>query len=314
MSHRSPAKRAIVVVGMVLAGIAAFATSALAQTNVVSDQTDDEQIVLSGDLIVPSGQTVSTAVSFNGDATIDGTVTETLVVFNGRATITGTVRQDVVVFNGPVVVVEGATVGGDIISRETPQVADGADVRGEVTGVDAAFKDWGDSGLVGRFAWWLAYSISTLVLGLLLLAIAPRLDLAVYDAASRRRGASIGIGAAVFFLTPIVAVILMVTIVGIPLGLFVLLALALLYTVGYVAGAHAIGRHVVRPPSSRYVAFLAGWGIVRVLGLVPILGGLVWTLVTILGLGALFVATRRGSAHEETLVTAPPPPAYPQPA
>src|SRR4051812_42748751 len=89
MSSHSSAKRAVVTVAMVLAGIAAAATSALAQTSDASDQTDDEQIVLSGDLIVPSGHSVSTAVSFNGDATVAGTVTETLVVFNGRATITG---------------------------------------------------------------------------------------------------------------------------------------------------------------------------------------------------------------------------------
>jgi hypothetical protein len=294
------------VVATLCASLVVGAAPALSQTNGDQDRADDEQVVLSGDLVVPSGQSVSTAVSFNGDATIEGTVTETLVVFNGGAMITGTVRQDVIVFNGPVVVESGATVGGDIVSRETPQIADGADVQGEITGVAARF-DWENVGLGGRFAWWLGYSISTLILGLLLLLFAPGLDRALAET-RRRLGASIGIGLAVFFLTPIVAIILMVTIVGLPLGLFLLLALALLYTVGYVSGAHAIGRFIVKPPSSRYVAFLVGWGIVRVLGLVPILGGLTWTLVTIFGLGALVVATRRGTRREEMLVPAAPPP------
>jgi hypothetical protein len=306
MSSKSSIRRAVVVVAMLCASIVAGAAPALSQTNDDRDRADDEQIVLSGDLVVPSGRSVSTAVSFNGDATIEGTVTETLVVFNGGATITGTVRQDVIVFNGPVAVESGARVGGDIVSRETPQVADGADVQGEITGVAARF-DWEDVGLGGRFAWWLGYSISTLILGLLLLLFAPGLDRALSET-RRRLGASIGVGLAVFFLTPIVAIILMVTIVGLPLGLFLLLALALLYTVGYVSGAHAIGRFIVKPPASRYVAFLAGWGIVRVLGLVPILGGLTWTLVTIFGLGAVVVATRRGTRREEMLVPAAPPP------
>ena len=309
MPFQSSIRRAGVVVAMLCASVVS-AAPALSQTNDAEDRIDDEQIVLSGDLVVSSGQTVSTAVSFNGDATIDGTVTETLVVFNGGATISGTVREDVVVFNGSVVVEAGGTVGGDIVSRETPQIAEGADVQGKVSGVASRF-DWAEAGLVGRFAWWLGYSISTLILGVVMLLFAPRLDRALHDAALRRMGRSIGSGAAVFFLLPILAIILMVTIVGIPLGLFLLLALALLYTVGYVAGAHAIGRFIVKPPSSRYVAFLAGWGIVRVLGLVPILGGLVWTLVAIFGLGALFVAIRFGAGREEIAVPAAPP-AFPE--
>ena len=310
MPSQSSIRRAVVVVAMLCASIVVGAAPALSQTN-DRNRGGGEQIVLSGDLVVPNGQSVSTAVSFNGDATIEGTVTETLVVFNGGATIRGTVRQDVVVFNGPIVVESGARVGGDIVSRETPRVADGADVQGKITGVAARF-DWEDVGLGGRFAWWLGYSISTLILGLLLLLFAPGLDRAVSEAARRRLGGSVGLGVAVFVLTPIVAVILMVTIVGLPLGLFLLLALALLYTVGYVSGAHAIGRFIVKQPSSRYVAFLVGWAIVRVLGLVPILGGLVWTLVTILGLGALVVATRRGTRREEMLVPAAPPPPFPE--
>jgi hypothetical protein len=127
-----------------------------------------------------------------------------------------------------------------------------------------------------------------------------------------RTGASIGIGIATFILLPIVAVLLLVTIVGIPLGLFLLLGIALLYTAGYVVGAHAVGRKLIKAPSSRYVAFLAGWGIVRLLGLIPIVGGLVWTLVTILGLGALLMAARRPAPVAVT-GTPPPPPAAPVP-
>ena len=162
----------------------------------------------------------------------------------------------------------------------------GAEVAGEQRSIATA-TDWEDVGLAGRFAWWLAYSISTLILGLILLLAAPHLDAAITWAAGERTGASIGLGAATFLLLPIVAVLLLATIVGIPLGLFILLGIALLYSVGYVIGAHAIGRRLVAYPKSRYVAFLAGWGIVRLLGLIPIVGGVVWTLVTIFGLGIL---------------------------
>jgi hypothetical protein len=116
---------------------------------------------------------------------------------------------------------------------------------------------------------------------------------------------------AVFFLLPIVAVLFVVVIVAIPLGLFLLLALALalLYTVGYVAGAHALGRRLVKPPTSRFAAFLAGWAILRVLGLIPVVGGFVWTLASIFGLGILWVSARRSSP----LPAVPEPHAMPPP-
>ena len=181
---------------------------------------------------------------FHGPATIEGTVRESVVVFDGLAEISGTVDGDVVVFNGPVVVRSGATIGGDLVTVETPTVEPGATVRGEQRGVRGRF-DWADIGFAGRFAWWVGYSVSTLLLGLLLLLLAPALDEAIARAARERTGAAIGLGAAAFFLLPIAAVLFLVIVVAIPLGLFLLLALALLYTVGYVAAAHALGRRLV---------------------------------------------------------------------
>jgi hypothetical protein len=77
--------------------------------------------------------------------------------------------------------------------------------------------------------------------------------------------------------------------------------------VGYVAGAHGIGRLIVRPPSSRFAAFLAGWGVLRLVGLIPFAGGFTWFVVSILGLGLLTVAARRGAPVEGPTPIPPPP-------
>ena len=269
---------------------------------------DDDLVVLHGQLVVSEGETVGAAVIFDGPARIDGTVTDALVAFNGRVEITGTVRGDVVVFNGDVIVREGAQIGGNLVARGTAEVEQGAVVSGEQRSI-ATGADWADIGLAGRFAWWVAYTMSALILGLIVLIAAPNLDPVITWATRERTAASIGVGVATFVLLPIVAVLLLATIVGIPLGLFLLLGLALLYTVGYVLGAHAIGRMLIKQPTSRYIAFLAGWGIVRVLGLIPFVGGLVWTLVTIFGLGALMTAARRPDPMEAADTRTPLPPA-----
>lgn len=290
---------------LLVAIVTAAPTSA--QDEAVEDDARD-QVVLTGRLRVLEGERVGTAVAFNGPVFIEGTVEETLVVFNGRVEVSGTVIEDVVVFNGRVVIRSGAEVGGDVVSRQPPVIEDGATVRGDVQRIWGRL-DLENLGFAGRVVWWVGYSVSTLVLGLLLLLFAPALDGAVVDAFRGRTGSVIGWGAGVFFLVPIGAVVLLVTIVAIPLGLSLLLALALLYTLGYAVGALLVGRQLVKPPSSRFVAFLAGWAIVRLLALVPFAGGLVWLLAAMLGLGALAVAARRRAPAVPGARAIPPPPA-----
>ena len=122
---------AVALVACVL-GIAS-ATSAFAQDEGTTPG-DDDQVVLTGQLLVPEGATVGTAVIFNGNATIDGTATESVVAFNGDVEITGTVGDDVVAFNGRVIVRSGAEVDGDIASRQGPADRGGRDGRGRDRG------------------------------------------------------------------------------------------------------------------------------------------------------------------------------------
>jgi hypothetical protein len=104
-----------------------------------------------------------------------------------------------------------------------------------------------------------------------------------------------------FFGLPILGIIALVTLVGIPLGLGVLAALGLIYALGYAATAWIVGRRIVREPTAWILAFLAGWGILRVLALVPVLGGLVGWAAAVLGLGALIVAIWRARTTSQAV-------------
>ena len=46
------------------------------------------------------------------------------------------------------------------------------------------------------------------------------------------------------------------------------------------------------------LAFLVGWGILRLLALIPVVGSLLWLAATVWGLGALVIAAR--TAGRET--------------
>jgi hypothetical protein len=171
--------------------------------------------------------------------------------------------------------------------------------------------------VVGWLAVWLAFTVSSLLLGLLLGLLAPRAALAVDAAAARGLGSVILWGLILLIGLPIAAAIAMVTLVGLPLGIGLLLALGLIYGIGYTAGAWIFGRRVARA-ASPIVAFLVGWGILRAIALVPVLGWLVSLAAVVVGLGAIAVAS--GRARRPEMVTdetgepvrtppTPPPPA-----
>ena len=190
---RANAMRFVLTLGVALVLGAVLAGPASAQDG-TDELTDRDQIVMNGRLLVPEGDTVDTAVLFHGSATIEGTVTESVVVFDGQTEISGHVQQDVFVFNGDVTVTSGAQIDGDLVTGQTPTVEPGATVGGQQQRISTRF-DADAVGVASRFAWWLGYSVSTLVLGLLLLLIAPGLDAAIVRSVRERMGASIGFGA-----------------------------------------------------------------------------------------------------------------------
>jgi hypothetical protein len=294
----------LLVVGTVLAFSGLAAGTALAQDGT---STPDDQIVLTGRLVVAADETVDAAVILDGPAVVEGTVRETLVVLNGDAEISGTVEEDVVVINGDVVIRSGAEIGGDLVTQSTPTIEEGATIRGERSSPMTRFDFDFATGFAGRIAWWIAYSVSVLILGLLLLAFAPRLFPAVRQVATADLGSSIGWGLGLFFLLPIGAILSLVTVVGIPLGVFTLLALAFLYTLGYVVATIGLGSRMMRTTQSRFVAFFGGWVVLRLLALIPFVGGWLWFLGSVWGLGLLAVAIRRGRADEPAGPPPPPP-------
>jgi hypothetical protein len=285
-------------------GFAGPAAAAIAQGPYSSG---DEQVVLTGRVVVAERETSGTVVIFDGPAVIAGTVRGDVVVFNGTTQISGIVTRNVVVFNGAVHLASGAQVGGDLVTRARPTIDSGATVRGDLRRVNSV--DVGTSvSFFGRFLFWVGMTVSSLVLGLLLLLFAPNAAEAIALTARERTGAAIGWGVGVFLLLPIAAIVFLVTLVAIPLGIGLLLALGLIYSIGYLASAFALGRRIISPPSSRFGAFLVGWLILRVVALVPVLGGLAWLAASAFGLGLLAVASRRANAAPEPQTAVPPPP------
>ena len=118
----------LLVITGAIGATALAAAPALAQDG---SARPDDQIVLTGRLIVAEGETVEIAAIGDGPAQVDGTVQEDLVVLNGDVDVSGTVEGDVFVFNGDVVIRSTAVIGGDLVTQSTPTVEDGATIRGD---------------------------------------------------------------------------------------------------------------------------------------------------------------------------------------
>jgi cytoskeletal protein CcmA (bactofilin family) len=293
------------VVGLSIIFVLGSAAPAWAQDGVVAGDDSEAFVVLTGRADVPAGTQVGDLVVFHGSSTVDGTVDGSLTAFDAPVTISGRVNGDVMVFNGSVTLRGGATVTGDVISQDAPVVESGATIGGDSRRIQTNF-DWGGFGWVGALVWWLAISVSTFLVGLLLLWLAGRGSTRIAEAGSEAIGPSIGWGVLLFFGLPILAILALVTIVGLPFGIVLLAALGLIYALGYAATAWILGRRLVRAPATWILAFLAGWGILRLIALIPILGALVGFAATVFGLGALAVAIWRSrAARQAAPVVAP---------
>ncbi len=278
-------------VALIGALVLSVAGPAAAQPEPPTDEPRD-LIVLSGDVSVRRGEEVDEVVVLHGTASVAGLARGDVVVIDGRISVTGQVSGSVVNVNGPVVLGPSAHVLGDVLARGRVRVQPGAQVGGDIR-QGAAFTFRTPVQALGRFAPWLAIWMSALGLGLLLLLFAPRGADAVSNAARNRPWASLGWGAVTFVALPVSGAIAILTLVGIPLGLGLLLALFFLYSIGLAWSAFALGRLLWQEPHGRVGAFAIGWAILAAVAAIPFVGGVVWLAGSVFGLGAALIAIWR---------------------
>jgi hypothetical protein len=258
-----------------------------------------DHVVITGGATVPAGQTAGDVVVVDGTVNIAGHVTGDVISVSGPVRVTGRVDGDLIAVSDRAVLGSTARVGGDLrYGDERPALARGASVGGEVSN-----EDWADAangwGWVSLIGWWLAVSVSTLLVGVLLVVLAPAALYAAERAARERRGATVAWGLGLAIGVPLLAVLALVTLVGIPFGVALLLAAIPVLLVAYVTGAWILGRRVLRNRStSPWAALFAGWAILRVLALIPVVGALVGLVAMVVGLGALAVALWRAGRSD----------------
>jgi cytoskeletal protein CcmA (bactofilin family) len=298
----APPRTTAVLVCALMALIAAPAVARAAEP----DAVPGDRIVLSGDVLVPRGTQSGEIVVLNGDVIVEGVARGDVVVLSGDVDIAGHVSGDVIAIDGQVTIGPGAQIRGDVLARGHIAIKPGASIDGAIR-ERTAFTWHSPADLFGRLGAWLAVSVSTLLLGLGLVLLAPRGLDAVASVSRTEPLIATGWSLAVVVAVPVTVILSVASLVALPLGLVMLLGVALLLFVGYACAAYAIGRALWREPRNRAATFAVGWLILRTIAAIPFLGGVTFGLAGAFGLGGALVATWRaretGGRHRERRVT-----------
>jgi hypothetical protein len=262
---------------------------------------DQGRVVVSvrGDFTLPAGDLADVVVVVDGAATIAGDV-RTLVVIEGSAVLEGAKAETIWAIRSDVELGPGAVVTGDVRTLDSPvHLVGDAAVQGEVSDIQASLFAIGAVLAPAFLLFWLGTGLATIIAGLLLAGLASRQVRMVEQVISREPALAFLGGLLGLVVFPVAAVLLMVTIVGAPLGLGVLFGLwPLLAYVGYLVAGIWIGEWLLtrfQAPQARerpYLAAVIGLVLLQLTGLIPVVG-IVSAIASLLGFGAVLVVAWR---------------------
>jgi cytoskeletal protein CcmA (bactofilin family) len=249
----------------------------------------------------PSGRVDGDTVGFAKTIDLDGHVGRDLVAFAGMTNVRGDVGRNVSVRTRRLHLEAAAKIGGNLLARvrdaAAVQVDEGAIVSGK-TETRLIPKEKSRYTRVGFYVWKLIWLAAAFLVGLALHALLPGLFPARLPGSVALLRAA-GLGFVALVVVPAAALLLMLTLIGLPAGLLILgLWLAGLYF-AQILVATLVGRGFLQkadaPPASITPVLLVGLVFVAVSVNLPYVGGLVRFVVLVLGLGLAVIGTHRGA-------------------
>lgn len=271
------------------------------------NQVVNNDYFASGDTVTISGTVNGDAYIAGGTVIVDGVIDGDLLVAGGIVIISGTVTNDVRAVGGDITV--GGKVGRNVtIVGGSALITDTAQINGSLVASvarhtlssrEAAPKVAGDKNLslwhrlITSFTV-LSY-ISTLIIGLLFTWLFPSYLLKVSNTAIKKPLRSLGVGFMSVVCAPFVLILLLVSVLGIPLGVMFLALFLIAIWFAKIYISLALGQKILmllnKKPSVNWALF-AGLTIYYLLTRIPVIGPLLWVIFGLIGLGASFITKR----------------------
>ncbi len=234
-----------------------------------------------------------------GNLDIAGRIGKELKAMGGRIAIAGEVMGDATLAGDDIEIRPGAVIHGNLryVSPRPAVIDKAAKIGGTITHLPAPEREHRGMHAGARIGMLLSFMVT----GAVLLLLLPRFAAATTGGIAQAPWKSLGLGLAVLTATPLVVVLLLASFIGMWLG-FILLALYLIALLGgFLSGALCTGEAALkrlRPQAEttrgwRVAALVTTLAVVGILGVVPVLGGLVIFGMLLFGLGGLALQVYR---------------------
>lgn len=237
-----------------------------------------------------------------GNVTLSAPVGNNVTVGSGNLILASTVGGKVNAGVETITVASGTKIANDLTywSYEDAQISNEATILGNTTkntpsskstkkvsknDFNKSFKKFIQTTKFVGF-------LSALLVGLLLLNFFPSYGKKTIKTLGQKPWASLGVGFAILFLTPIAIILLFVSIIGAPLGFitlsifFVYLYLAKIFVMLWVGDK-------MFPKTNLKVSFMAGAIVFYLIGLIPFVGFPLRFVSMLLGLGSMFLTCKK---------------------
>ena len=239
-----------------------------------------------------------------GRLDMDGSVNGDLRMFGDSLTVNGTVKGDVDLVGDTIHVGPDARIGGRLDYRRGADVNvdPAAQIAGGVHERSKGDRQWRRVFHGGPFAGGVHVSLGMVVLGALLILLAPRFTREAAGLVQKDFWNSAGMGFVMLVGVPFVVVMLLVTIIGIPLALLMVFGYVALLLLGYVVAAIFVGDFVLARVSAPKLE-LPWWRVlflvlallaISIVKQLPLLGGLAVAILFCVGIGAFTIRSWRG--------------------
>jgi cytoskeletal protein CcmA (bactofilin family) len=304
-------------------GLAAAETRAGGSVVVDADETTGDLEVFGGDVTI-RGTVDGDLRAFGGNVRIEGTVTGDVEAAAGNLYISGTVGGNVQTGSGNVQLTESAsidgtleagagtvilagsvggnakvgaetvtlaptaTIGGSLEYDGTLDRADGAQVGGAVTR-NPDLSIGGPIPQVPELFFSVYFLAVNFLVGAILLLAFPGFSRGLVERTRERPGVTGVVGLGGLIATPVVLVLIAITIVGIPLSLVGLFVYLIGIWLGIVYGRYLLGTWLLSlvDYENRWLALLVGLLVMAGTTRIPVVGGFADLAVLVWGLGAL---------------------------
>ncbi len=313
---------------------------ALPSSTALAKGLAEGKVVFGGSYRLESGQSLDgDLVIFGAVATLeqDSVVKGSVLLFGANLEASGDVNGDVVGVGGLVTLNETATIDGDVLTLGAHlDKSNGARIMGDVTDISQAPYTFAFPGEVKipqsnfnlfpevNYVWYVLKLFLWAALAILVVLFVPNASGRVGQAFIHQPLVAAGLGLLTVVLAIPLAIVLIVTIILSPLGLFILLLLGLCWAFGLIAIGLEIGKRfailVKREWADPVSAALGTFFLMLVINgtneMIPCVGWMLPAAIGMIGLGAVLM-TRFGTQvyplYPEPYTYPPKPPTPPLP-